>query len=49
VAGPRTDVGRVAFQALNALIANSGEAGREYEIKTSLIVRQTTAPPTAGR
>jgi DNA-binding LacI/PurR family transcriptional regulator len=49
VAVPRTDVGRVAFQALNALIANSGEAGREYEIKTSLIVRQTTAPPTAGR
>jgi LacI family transcriptional regulator len=47
VAVPRTDVGRLAFQALNALITDSGQAGREYEVKTSLIVRQTTAPPAA--
>lgn len=45
VAVPRTDVGRLAFQALNALITDSGQAGKEYEVKTSLIVRQTTAPP----
>ena len=42
---PRADVGRLAFQALNALITDSGQAGREYEARTSLIVRQTTAPP----
>ena len=42
---PRADVGRLAFQALNALITDSGQAGREYEVRTSLIVRQTTAPP----
>jgi LacI family transcriptional regulator len=45
VAVPRADVGRLAFQALNALITDSGQTGREYEVKTSLIVRQTTAPP----
>jgi len=45
VAVPRADVGRLAFQALNALITDSGQAGKEYEVKTSLIVRQTTAPP----
>jgi DNA-binding LacI/PurR family transcriptional regulator len=44
---PRMDVGRLAFQALNALITDSDVPGREYEIKTSLVVRQTTAPPQA--
>jgi DNA-binding LacI/PurR family transcriptional regulator len=45
VAVPRTEVGRVAFQALHTLIANPDQTGREYPIKTSLVVRQTTAPP----
>jgi LacI family transcriptional regulator len=45
VAVPRAEVGRLAFQALRALIIDPGQAGREYEVKTSLIVRQTTATP----
>ncbi|HTS24243.1 MAG TPA: LacI family DNA-binding transcriptional regulator [Bryobacteraceae bacterium] len=44
VAVPRTEVGRLAFEALHALITNPGR-GVEYEVKTSLIVRQTTARP----
>jgi LacI family transcriptional regulator len=45
VSVPRTDVGRLAFQALHALITDPNQTGREYEVKTNLIVRQTTAPP----
>lgn len=45
VAVPRIEIGRLAFQALNTLITDPNQAGREYEVETSLMVRQTTAPP----
>jgi LacI family transcriptional regulator len=46
VAVPRAEIGRLAFQSLGALIADSAQTGREYEVKTSLVIRQTTAPPS---
>jgi LacI family transcriptional regulator len=45
VAIPAADVGRLAFQSLWQLVADSTLAGMEYEVKTSLVIRQTTAPP----
>jgi LacI family transcriptional regulator len=44
---PREDVGRLAFQALWALASDANRAGMEYDVKTRLVVRQTTAPPGA--
>jgi DNA-binding LacI/PurR family transcriptional regulator len=46
VAVPRGDIGRLAFQSLWALVSDPHRPGSEYEIKTHLIVRQTTAPPS---
>ena len=43
VAVPRTEIGRVAFNSLSALMKKSGTAGELYEIPTHLVVRQTTA------
>ena len=45
VAVPREDIGRLAFQSLWSLVSDSSRAGMEYEVKTGLVVRQTTAPP----
>ena len=45
VAVPRQDIGRLAFQSLWSLVSDSSRAGMEYEVKTGLVVRQTTAPP----
>jgi DNA-binding LacI/PurR family transcriptional regulator len=45
VAVPREDVGRLAFQSLWALISDSNRLGTEYEVKTTLVIRQTTAAP----
>jgi LacI family transcriptional regulator, galactose operon repressor len=42
---PRVEIGRLAFQALNALITDRQSGGKQYEVKTSLVIRQTTAPP----
>jgi LacI family transcriptional regulator len=44
VAVPRAEIGRVAFDSLRSLIADSAADGQCYEIETNLIVRQTTAP-----
>jgi LacI family transcriptional regulator len=45
VAVPREDIGRLAFQSLWSLVSDSSRAGMEYEVKTGLVVRQTTVPP----
>ncbi len=42
VAVPRGEIGRLAFQSLWGLIHNS--PGGDYEVKTDLIIRQTTGP-----
>jgi LacI family transcriptional regulator len=44
VAVPRAEIGRVAFQSLWTLIHDSS-GGSNYEVKTNLVVRQTTAAP----
>jgi LacI family transcriptional regulator len=45
VAVPRAEIGLHAFRALWCMISERGEGGNRYEVKTHLIVRQTTAPP----
>jgi DNA-binding LacI/PurR family transcriptional regulator len=45
---PRVEIGRLAFEALRALVADSQAEGKQYEVKTSLVIRQTTASPAAG-
>ncbi|HUI53859.1 MAG TPA: LacI family DNA-binding transcriptional regulator [Bryobacteraceae bacterium] len=45
IAVPRTEVGRLAFHSLWTLVTDPGQAGAEYEVKTGLVIRQTTAPP----
>jgi LacI family transcriptional regulator len=45
VAVPRAEIGRLAFQSLWKLINDSSQGGVDYEVKTSLVIRQTTAPP----
>lgn len=44
VAVPREEIGRLAFQALSALMAGPKVEGATYPVGTHLIVRQTTAP-----
>jgi DNA-binding LacI/PurR family transcriptional regulator len=43
VAVPRSDIGRIAFEAIWAMISDPAKPGREHEVKTSLVVRDTTA------
>jgi LacI family transcriptional regulator len=45
VAVPRAEIGRLAFQSLWKLINDSSRDGCDYRVKTSLVIRQTTAPP----
>jgi DNA-binding LacI/PurR family transcriptional regulator len=45
VAVPRAEIGRLAFQTLWKLINDSTQGGRDSVVKTSLVIRQTTAPP----
>jgi LacI family transcriptional regulator len=45
VAVPRAEIGRVAFQALWAMINDPDQAGREYRVDTRLVARQSTLPP----
>jgi DNA-binding LacI/PurR family transcriptional regulator len=47
VAVPRTEIGKVAFDALWAMMADADLAGREFRVGTRLIVRQSAAPPEA--
>jgi LacI family transcriptional regulator len=44
VAVPRTEIGRLAVQSLWALI-NDTCPGADHEVKTNLVIRQTTAAP----
>jgi len=39
---PRSEIGRIAFQALLALISGPGHKGQSYEVTPSLVVRQST-------
>ena len=48
VSVPRIEIGRVAFQALWAMMADPSRAGREYRVGTKLIARQTTAAAKAA-
>lgn len=48
VAVPRTEIGKVAFQALWALMNDPEQAGREYRVETHLVVRQSTLPVGAA-
>jgi DNA-binding LacI/PurR family transcriptional regulator len=44
VAVPRTEIGKVAFQALWAMMNHPEQEGREYRVDTHLVVRQSTLP-----
>jgi LacI family transcriptional regulator len=45
VAVPRTEIGRVAFEALWTMMNDSAQTGREFHVETRLVVRQSTLPP----
>jgi LacI family transcriptional regulator len=45
VAVPRGEIGQLSFRSLLSLITDPATNGKTYEVKTSLIVRQSTAPP----
>lgn len=47
VAVPRTEIGKVAFQALWTMMNDPDQAGREYHVETHLVVRQSTLPAGA--
>lgn len=44
VAVPRTEIGKVAFEALWAMMKDPHQAGREFRVETHLVVRQSTLP-----
>lgn len=46
VAVPRTEIGRVAFEALWAMMPDPNLNGREFRVGTQLVIRQSTAPRT---
>jgi len=48
VAVPRSEIGRVAFQAIWAMMSDPARMGDEHRISTSLVVRDSAAPPTPG-
>lgn len=43
VAIPRSEIGRLAFQALQAMMSDPGRMGLEHRLQTSLIIRDSTA------
>jgi LacI family transcriptional regulator len=45
VAVPRSEIGKVAFQALWKMIADPELAGREFRVGTHLVARQSAVPP----
>jgi LacI family transcriptional regulator len=45
VAVPRAEIGKVAFQALWAMVRDSSHAGREYRVGTRLVMRESAASP----
>jgi LacI family transcriptional regulator len=44
VAIPREEIGRVAFEALWAMMADPTHMGSEYRVETKLVIRQSTVP-----
>lgn len=48
VAVPRQEIGRVAFQALWAMIADPELTGREYRVGTALVIRESAAKVAAA-
>jgi DNA-binding LacI/PurR family transcriptional regulator len=44
---PRSSIGKLAFQALTAMLAEPERPGAEHIVETSLVVRESTAAPTA--
>ncbi len=49
VAVPRQEIGRVAFQNLWALITGATPAPADFEARTTLVVRDSTAPPAQAQ
>jgi LacI family transcriptional regulator len=47
VALPRAEIGRMVFLALKELQESETHEGKEYRVRPSLVVRQSTAPPPA--
>ncbi len=47
VAVPRTEIGKMAFQALWSTIAHPERAGKEFKLGTRLILRDSTMPPAS--
>lgn len=47
VSVPRNEIGKVAFQALWGMMSDGDQAGREFRVTTSLVIRQSAAPPPA--
>jgi LacI family transcriptional regulator len=45
VAIPREELGRVGFEAVDRMLRHPDHAGEELQIRTRLILRQSTAPP----
>jgi DNA-binding LacI/PurR family transcriptional regulator len=42
---PRTEIGKVAFQALWAMLSDPAAGGREYRLGTHLVTRESSAKP----
>jgi LacI family transcriptional regulator len=49
VSVPRTEIGKVAFQALWAMMSDPNQAGREFRVGTNLVIRQSAASPIEAR
>jgi LacI family transcriptional regulator len=48
IAVPRAEIGRLAFRLLCDLIADEDRPGTQVDVKTGLVIRQTTAKAAAG-
>ncbi len=46
VAVPRTEIGKVAFQAVWDMLRDPAQGGREYRVGTQLVMRQSAAAPS---
>jgi LacI family transcriptional regulator len=49
VAVPRGEIGELSFRTLMALMADPVADGQTFEVKTALVIRQSTAPPRGRR
>jgi DNA-binding LacI/PurR family transcriptional regulator len=45
---PREDLGRLAFEALYAMISGRRRKGAEWDLPTELVSRKSTAAPRSG-